>query len=196
MDDISKERFEGTVLKAISKNIKKIKMEPKEQLGGGGGGAEAGQTLLGQVQKILENSWNHGKVLESDILFSRREDVKITFVFTNQFFFFQLKIKVEKTDEENEGVKGKPEADGGEEVKLEVKKEEEEVMMKNQSADTGGGAAAGGRASTAPEMGRLVMTIDGQQKQLSFCTNDLLTTATMLDGDKVRGSDVTGSQVI
>ncbi|KAE8280919.1 hypothetical protein D5F01_LYC21488 [Larimichthys crocea] len=145
MDDISKERFEGTVLKAISKNIKKIKMEPKEQLGGGGGGAEAGQTLLGQ-----------------------------------------LKIKVEKTDEENEGVKGKPEADGGEEVKLEVKKEEEEVMMKNQSADTGGGAAAGGRASTAPEMGRLVMTIDGQQKQLSFCTNDLLTTATMLDGDKVR----------
>lgn len=34
-------------------------------------------------------------------------------------------------------------------------------------------------------MGRLVMTVDGQQKQLSFCQNDLLSTATMFDGDRV-----------
>ena len=36
------------------------------------------------------------------------------------------------------------------------------------------------------EMGRLVMTVDGQQKQLPFSPRDLLSSATMLDGDKVR----------
>lgn len=46
----------------------------------------------------------------------------------------------------------------------------------------------GGKPSSIPEsgMGRLVMTIDRQQKQLHFCPNDLLSTATMFDGDKVR----------
>lgn len=37
------------------------------------------------------------------------------------------------------------------------------------------------------EMGRLVMTVAGEQKQLTFCPNDLLSTATMMDGDKVSG---------
>ncbi len=58
MDDISKERFEGTVLKAISKNPRKeIKKEPEEEDRGGGD--------FGQVQKkicksleILERLWS------------------------------------------------------------------------------------------------------------------------------------------
>lgn len=45
LDDISKERFEGTVLRAISRNLSKIKKEPREE----GEGAEGGQTLLRQV---------------------------------------------------------------------------------------------------------------------------------------------------
>lgn len=77
----------------------------------------------------------------------------------------QVNIKLEEMDEEE--AEEKPE---GEEGKMEIKKEE-----------------AGGGAKPDPEMGRLVMTIDGQQKQLPFGPNDLLTTATMLDGDKVRG---------
>ncbi|KAM9727785.1 uncharacterized protein ACNS7B_018142 [Menidia menidia] len=104
MDDISKERFEGTVLKAVSRNPwKEVK--------------EARQEAYGQV-----------------------------------------KIKEEKVDEEEL-------MEGAGELK-EVKKEEEEP----------GGA----------ELGRLVMTVDGQQRQLPFSRRDLLTMATMLDGDKVR----------
>ncbi|XP_076598707.1 uncharacterized protein LOC143327925 isoform X2 [Chaetodon auriga] len=142
LDDISKERFEGTVLKAISKHTRKIKKEPEEERGGG---AEGGQAFLGQV-----------------------------------------KIKVEKMDEdETEGAEGKPEGDGGKEGKTEMKKEDEEVK-KSHCADAGGGAAAGGGAKPDPEMGRLVMTVDGQQKQLPFGPSDLLTTGTMFDGDKVR----------
>lgn len=81
-------------------------------------------------------------------------------------------------DEKEEGEE-KPE---GQEGKVEIAKEdeEEEEVKKNQSAEAGGGA------KPSPEMGRLVMTIDGQQKQLSFGLKDLLTSATMLDGDKVR----------
>lgn len=46
LDDISKERFEGTVLKAISKNPRKeIKKEPEEERGGGD---------FGQVEKTTE----------------------------------------------------------------------------------------------------------------------------------------------
>lgn len=45
-DDISKERFEGTVLKAISKDMKMIKKEPRE----GGGSSECRQTFHGQVR--------------------------------------------------------------------------------------------------------------------------------------------------
>lgn len=80
----------------------------------------------------------------------------------------QLPIKTEKMDEDK-----KHETKGGNEEagKLAVK-EEEDQWKKRQSA----GAA---------DMGRLVMTVDGEQKQLSFGPKDLLTTATMLDGDKV-----------
>ncbi len=85
-------------------------------------------------------------------------------------------------DDEKEEGEAKPEGEGGEEGKVEMKKEdEEEEVKKDQLAEAGGGA------KPSPEMGRLVMTIDGQQKQLSFGPKDLLTGATMLDGDKVRG---------
>lgn len=40
-------------------------------------------------------------------------------------------------------------------------------------------------AEVDQDMGRLVMTVAGVQKQLNFGPNDLLSTATMLDGDKV-----------
>nr|XP_040035294.1 uncharacterized protein si:dkeyp-121d4.3 isoform X1 [Gasterosteus aculeatus aculeatus] len=101
-DDVSKERFQGTILKAISKYPRKeIKKEPQE-----------------------------------------KEE--------------QVNIKTEKTDEVKK--------EDGEEGKMEEKNKE----------------------AVMPEMGRLVMTIDGQQKLLPFGPNDLLSTATMLDGDKVR----------
>ncbi|KAM6922319.1 uncharacterized protein PEZ65_010742 isoform 1-T1 [Lycodopsis pacificus] len=126
LDDVSKERFQGTVLKAISKYPRKeIKKEPEEEKEE----QADGQTLLGQV-----------------------------------------KIKVEKMD------KDKKEEAEGEEGKMEMKEEDQQVSQ-----------AAGGAAVKAdPAMGRLVMTIDGQQKLLPFGPNDLLSTATMLDGDKVR----------
>lgn len=46
-------------------------------------------------------------------------------------------------------------------------------------------ALTGGGVKAELGMGRLVMTVDGQQKQLSFCQIDLLSTATMFDGDRV-----------
>lgn len=79
------------------------------------------------------------------------------------FFFWQVKIKEEKKDEDEE----EEEAGGG---GVKVKKEAEETPAETKAE---------------PEMGRLVMTINGQQKQLSFGRCDLLTGATMLDGDKV-----------
>lgn len=93
----------------------------------------------------------------------------------------QVKIKVEKIDEdEKDEVEGKP---AGQEQKMDIKKEDEEEVTKNGAGDD---VAVGGGAKLSPEMGRLVMTVDGQQKQLPFGPNDLLSTATMLDGDKVR----------
>lgn len=68
---------------------------------------------------------------------------------------------------------------------MEIKTEEEEVEMKNRST------AAGPEGEAKPEhLGRLVMTVSGVQKQLPFSPNDLLSTATMLDGDKV-SDDIT-----
>lgn len=48
-DDISKERFEGTVLKAISKDMKMIKTE----LGEDGGSSVCRQTFCGQVRNKI-----------------------------------------------------------------------------------------------------------------------------------------------
>lgn len=85
----------------------------------------------------------------------------------------QVKIKVEKPDEDKEQeLEANPDNEGGLAEKLKLKEVEEEEK-KSQ------------KANPDPEIGRLVMTIDGQQKQLSFGPKDLLTMATMLDGDKV-----------
>ncbi|XP_037321498.2 uncharacterized protein si:dkeyp-121d4.3 [Pungitius pungitius] len=120
LDDVSKERFQGTILKAISKYPRKeIKKEPKEE----------------------EN----------------KEEPKEEENKEEQMLLAQVNIKTEKKDEVQ-----KEEAQG-----------EEGKMEKNKEVVTA-------------EMGRLVMTIDGQQKLLPFGPNDLLSTATMLDGDKVR----------
>ncbi|KAG7215253.1 hypothetical protein INR49_022649 [Caranx melampygus] len=142
MDDISKERFEGTVLRAISKYPRKeIKKEPPED-----------EAPLSQVR-------DHSVLQEEPVTSSG---------------FGHAKIKVEKKDEDEEEA-GKPDGAGGGGVK--IKKEvEEEKEVKETPSET----------KPDPEMGRLVMTINGQQKQLSFDRCDLLTGATMLDGDKVR----------
>ncbi|KAM9847970.1 uncharacterized protein ACBR49_009236 [Aulostomus maculatus] len=121
LDDISKERFEGTVLRAISKKPSK------------------------EIKKELENETKGGSTEGGPTLFR------------------QMKIKVESQDEEEEG----------EERKL------------DEGTETGEGGARNQAKPTA-DMGRLVMTINGQQKQLPFGHADLLTGATMLDGDKVR----------
>lgn len=67
LDDISKERFEGTVLKAISKNPRKeVKkdLEENEEKNRRGGDSHGQQMLLGQVKnqtpaalEILQKSW-------------------------------------------------------------------------------------------------------------------------------------------
>ncbi|XP_078787610.1 uncharacterized protein si:dkeyp-121d4.3 isoform X2 [Oryzias latipes] len=117
MDEISKERFDGTILKAISRiPIKEMKTDPEETR--------------------------------------------------------QIKIKVDKGDEQQE------EAAEAEEMKNVKKEEGDDGPVKNEAPETGIQADA--------EMGRLVMTIDGEQKQLPFRQRDLLSTATMLVGDKVR----------
>lgn len=147
LDEISKERFEGTVLKAISRNMK-IKQEPTEA-------PNNGQMPVTQV--------------EEDIPFCPEH-----FHYFNKVCLSQVKIKVEKTkeDEKEEG------AEEAERMKIKVEKEEDDKPLPD---------ANGGREAKAePSMGRLVMTVDGQQKQLSFCPNDLLSTATMFDGDRVR----------
>lgn len=77
-----------------------------------------------------------------------------------------------KEDEKEEG------AEEEEQMEIKVEKEEDDKQLPD--------ANAGGEAKPEPSMGRLVMTVDGQQKQLSFCPNDLLSTATMFDGDRVR----------
>lgn len=73
---------------------------------------------------------------------------------------------------------------------MEIKTEEEEEEMKNQSTAAG----LEGEAKPERDLGRLVMTVSGVQKQLPFGPNDLLSTATMLDGDKVSDDITTLSQ--
>lgn len=71
------------------------------------------------------------------------------------------------------------EEEGKERLKIKVEKEAEDKHLPDPNAGGGGAKQDSG-------MGRLVMTVDGQQKQLPFCPNDLLSTATMFDGDRVR----------
>lgn len=83
---------------------------------------------------------------------------------------FQIKLKEEKADEVEEA---RSKCEGG----------EENTGVKEE-LELGGGAES--KAPPTAEMGRLVMTVNGQQKQLPFGPNDLLTAATMMDGDKAR----------
>lgn len=62
-------------------------------------------------------------------------------------------------------------------VQVKIEKEEEDKHLPD--------AIAAGGAKAELGMGRLVMTVDGQQKQLPFCPSDLLSSATMFDGDRV-----------
>ncbi|KAM4599815.1 uncharacterized protein V3H82_008446 [Fundulus diaphanus] len=91
-------------------------------------------------------------------------------------------------EEEQKGVaeKGKMDEEEQQEEQTEEKikkKVEEEAEEEKSKPDE-----AAGKGRPEPEMGRLVMTINGNQKQLSFGPSDLLTTATILVGDKVRFS--------
>lgn len=88
----------------------------------------------------------------------------------------QVKVKEEKMDEEEEQEAAKKQE---EETKMEIKKEEDVEEEKSDPPE------AAGKRQREPEKGRLVMTVNGEQKQLSFSPTDLLTMATMLVGDKV-----------
>lgn len=79
---------------------------------------------------------------------------------TKSFFYHQTEIKNEELNDEHQD----------EDQKITIKSEEKEVSI---------------GAEVDQAMGRLVMTVAGVQKQLIFGPNDLLSTATMLDGDKV-----------
>ncbi|KAM9808410.1 uncharacterized protein si:dkeyp-121d4.3 isoform X1 [Syngnathus typhle] len=61
---------------------------------------------------------------------------------------------------------------------------EEDVKIKQEQTDPK--QEVDGQGKTQEEVGRLVMTMEGRQKQLPFGPGDLLTGATMLTGDKVR----------
>ena len=62
-------------------------------------------------------------------------------------------------------------------AKVEVKEEQEERPVDGQPA--------GGKEKERPDRGRLVMTIAGEQKMLHFDPIDVMTSATMMVGDKV-----------
>ena len=98
-------------------------------------------------------------------------------------------MKQEETMEEDKGDEEKTKGEGGEkkaEAKpegekppvVEVKKENEEVSVDDKKPDES-------EKSKDADMGRLVMTVAGEQKQLAFRRRDLLCIATMMVGDKV-----------
>lgn len=69
---------------------------------------------------------------------------------------------------------------------MEKDEKTERVQIKMEKEDKHlSDASSGGGAEAELGMGRLVMTVDGQQKQLPFCHSDLLSSATMFDGDRV-----------
>lgn len=158
LEEISKERFEGTVLKAISR-IRKVKKEPAEEE------EEApknGQAPLTQVRGEAASGRHRKEENCHDFNIARVP---------------QIKIKVEKMEEDEKDGKAVEEEEKDESVQIKTEKEEEDKCFP--------GAIPGGVAKMELGMGRLVMTVDGRQKQLPFCPNDLLSTATMFDGDRV-----------
>lgn len=93
--------------------------------------------------------------------------------------------KVEKNEEEKEKKEEEEKNEEEEEVKNEEEKEEEKEEDRLEKTNPEPPEVAD-KEQPEPETGQLVMTLCGKQKQLSFSAKDLLTTATMLVGDKVR----------
>ncbi|XP_061545241.1 uncharacterized protein si:dkeyp-121d4.3 [Phycodurus eques] len=93
----------------------------------------------------------------------------------------QLKTKVEEVK-----IKKEPQDDQVMVIEEAVKIKEEEMDTEQQAAMEGKTEEMQGGVESPEEAGRLVMTIDGRQKQLPFGRTELLTGATMLTGDKVR----------
>ncbi|CAL8297627.1 unnamed protein product [Merluccius merluccius] len=86
--------------------------------------------------------------------------------------------------DEKEVVKVKQEVG---EVKPEVGADSAKVQVKQEQEDRPvSGQPAGGKEKDRPDRGRLVMTVAGEQKILHFDPHDVITSATMMVGDKVR----------
>ncbi|CAL9683581.1 unnamed protein product [Knipowitschia caucasica] len=136
-ESISKDRFNGTVLKVIRDAPKEVKTEPEEP---------------GTEPKPEPEPAQNGEPKTPEV-----------------------KVKVEKEDpeESKEAPKEEPKEELIDKPKDETKAEE--VKQDKEKKDVIG-----------PETGLLVMTVDGQMKNLTFTRSDLLTRATMLVGDKVR----------
>ncbi|XP_034055787.1 serine/arginine repetitive matrix protein 2 [Gymnodraco acuticeps] len=132
MLDISRERFQGTVLKALSKDPRK--------------------DIKSALVKVKEEK------LDEEELKKEEEEPK--------------KEEEPKEEEEEPKKEEEPEKED-EEGKQDLKKEEE--VMKSEAVQQGGAL-----------IGRLVTTIKDEQKHLPFGPEDMISTATMLDGDKVR----------
>ncbi|KAK0138404.1 Cold shock domain-containing protein E1 [Merluccius polli] len=141
-DDISKDRFQGTVLKTISKTpqIYQIskddsKREPEEK------------NHIKEEEKDCKE--------EADVDGDEKEVVKVK----------------QEVGEDKQEV-------GADSAKVQVKQEQEDRPVSGQPA--------GGKEKDRPDRGRLVMTVAGEQKILHFDPHDVITSATMMVGDKVR----------
>ncbi|XP_027862086.1 uncharacterized protein LOC114137589 isoform X1 [Xiphophorus couchianus] len=136
MLEVSRERFQGTVLKAICRSPPK---EPREE----------------------QEETQEADVKEEEMVVKETKPVQ------------EEKRGIEQVKQE-ETEDGEQQEATGPIGRKEITQEEEQQI--------------GAPSPPAPEVGRLVMTVDGRQKQLTFGPNDLLTLATMLVGDKVRFS--------
>nr|XP_033933136.1 serine/arginine repetitive matrix protein 2 [Pseudochaenichthys georgianus] len=134
MLDISRERFQGTVLKALSKDPRK--------------------DIKSALSCFLQVKVKEEKLDEEELKKEPKEEEE------------------EPMEEEEPKEEEEPEKED-EEGKQDLKKEEE--VMKSEAVQQGGAL-----------IGRLVTTIKDEQKHLPFGPEDMISTATMLDGDKVR----------
>lgn len=160
MLEVSRERFQGTVLKAICRSPPKEPREEQEEAKQEGDVKEEEMVAKEtQEEKGGTEVWKVEQLRRFWLEFWRQ----------NVLFPCQ-QVKQEETEDgeqqEATGLTGRKEMQG---------EEEEQIVAPSPPA---------------PEVGRLVMTVDGRQKQLSFGPNDLLSLATMLVGDKVRSGRV------
>ncbi|XP_038154268.1 uncharacterized protein LOC119791943 isoform X3 [Cyprinodon tularosa] len=164
--DISKERFEGTVLKAVSRVPPGALRQEVEKKGSAMDlKVKIKQEKIDEDEQVEEQQ---AEVLKAEQVEVKKEEV----------------LKAEQVEElQAEVLKAE---------QVEVKKEEvlkaEQVEVKKEEVLKAERVEVKKEEDSGRETGRLVMTINGQQKQLPFGPNDLLTMATMLVGDKVRFS--------